>query len=233
MNPKDPITIRPNRLDNAMKTLVPEALVLSASIASILYGDIVVKVIGFALLLFGMGGIFSLIAIVRRDWSLALTESGIEMNTLFGRSFVQWENIEEINVIKIDRLKMVGIRIFSYDQYLKGRNIKTNERIEKTLTPFFWLTDLLRKSKILKILDILLNPLAAFIATFNKTNATSRKIDTWFDAWRNKAKGVRGIMEANRAAYGCDLTIASSDLDRSPEKFSEFLHTFRNKVLKP
>lgn len=218
-----------------MKILAFEAIVLTASIASILYGDIVLKVLGVALLLVGIGGIFSLIAIARRDWSIALTEAGIEVNTASGRCFVQWEDIEEIKVIKIHRFKMIGIRLSSYDNYLKIRDTKKVEQIQKIFALFLRMTDLLIKSKIISIISVLINPLTTFItasiATFNKTDATSIKMGIWHDTWKKTAKGERGTMEANRAAYGVDITIAGPDLDRSPEEFAQFLRTFRNTVL--
>lgn len=207
-NQNSPITIRPNRLVNAAKIFALEALMMPASIASMLYGDIVLKVIGsFILLFFGVGGIFVLIAIACRDWSLVLTDAGIEMNgtnVYSRRALLQWEDIEEINVIKIRSVKMVGIRLFSYDNYLKSLDVEKVKFTEKLIIV------LTRTMKLLK--------------TFDTADASDIELTKKLDAW-NGVQDIRGLLEGNRAACGYDITFGN--LDRSPEKLADFLRASR------
>jgi hypothetical protein len=203
-NQNGPITIRPNRRVNAAKILAIEALVMPASIASMLHGDIGLKAIGsLFLLFFGVGGIFELIMIACRDWSLVLTDAGIEMNATNAysrRALIRWEDIEEINVIQIHSVKMVGIRLFSYDNYLKSLDVEKVRFIEKITIA------LTRTMKLLK--------------TVNTADASDIKLTKKLDAW-NGVNDIRGLLEGNRAVCGYDISFGN--LDRSPEKLADFL----------
>lgn len=161
------------------------------------------------LLFFGGGGIYAIPKLLKRKVSMVLSDNGIELFYPQGSAFIPWADVEQCGIVRVFSTKLVGIRLRSYDRYLKKMSPGLAAFLVKSL-PF----------------------LKLFAKQVSSVDATGW-VGLWLEAEGKSLKSfgdvgnlAQALMWA-RENYGYDLAFAWSELDRPPDKFVSLLEEYR------
>lgn len=202
--------VRPNTRRNAALTAAGCAIFSIGGLAVIFSGEIKLGLI--TLLFFGGGGIYAIPKLLKRKVSMVLSANGIELFYPQGSAFIAWADVEEIGIVRILSTKLVGIRLRSYDRYLKDMSPGLAAFLVKSL------------------------PLMKLITKQVLSLEAPGGVGLWLEAEGKSLKSfgdvgnlAQALMWA-RENYGYDLTFAWSELDRPPDKFVSLLEEYRCSV---
>ncbi len=213
MGTLDRLEIRPPKFKHAAKLLALEAFLLPASCFAAFEAErLSVRLAGIlGILFFGVGGVAALYVILKRTWSFAITNEGIEINgnTLgYQVSKVPWQDIEDVGIATVRKQKMVGIRLSSYDSYLASRGV--------SLGKDYGVGVILGAMKVADVANVAALIPDAGPVDYLKDIPDHLEVKKSLKPWRG-AKGIVGLLQGNRMSTGYDLAFGWNDLDRSPQ----------------
>jgi len=180
----------------------------------ILSGDIKTVLAGLlAIVFFGGGGFLAIPKLLQRPISMILNHDGLKQITPSGTSLICWQDIETIGIARIYGNKMVGLRLITYDNYIKSMSPEFIDYFIKIMPSLKLvafgasLLDAPNSIKLWSVLENRPNPIEA-LRSFGK---------------------VGNLVEAllwNRKNFGYDICLAWSELDRPASEFIALLEQF-------
>jgi hypothetical protein len=196
------IEIRPKTVKNAILMGICCTLFSIAGLWMIFFNEEIfvgLLVITF----FGIGGLFAIPKILRRKVTMVLTPQGLEQHYAEGIAFIPWSDVEMVGIIPKFSIKMVGIRLRSYDRYINGMSPSLAKFITKNL-PFLKL--LTCAASLLDVDD------SRGLINFGKVGNLAEAL-----LW-------------TRQQFGYDLALSLTALDRSAPNFVSLLDEYRGSL---
>ena len=203
--------IRPRTTRNAIKMGLLCAIFVWFGIMGLFEGQnprgMFVGVI--AILFFGGGGSYSILRMLRRRVPIILTSEYLEQRYPEGSAYIQWRDVEKIDIASLYHIKMVGIRLKTYNSYFSQMSPTLAIYMMKML-PHLKLTtrvvSLVGVSSVAKVLPRL------------KGHDLKQGLQSFGE--------VRNLEEAllwSRKRYGYDILLSWTERDRSAGEFVKLL----------
>ncbi len=196
----DTVEIQPNRLQKGLKYAALLALILSVSVYLFFVGSVFARLLGvISILFFGVGGGFALWKMVSlKGPRFVLSAEGLRMRGVPGDALVPWTDVESAGVATIAHNKMPGLRLKSYEGYIRN------------LTPE-GVAFMKRGLRFLKVSSFAMGAVALRPELLSLSGA----------------KEIAEVLSWNRGHCGFDLSFSSFELDRPVDDFVKLLEEFR------
>jgi hypothetical protein len=153
---------------------------------------------------------------LKRSWSFALNDAGIEINNLkYKASFVPWRDVEAVGLATILDKKMVGIRLASYDAFLASRGLSPSQ--DHPANRVIWLSRIAGFVNMARLIPD--DNVIKYANDLNEMHETGEALKPYSDA-----KDATDLLKTNRATCGYDLAFAWSDIDRRPQAMVELIY---------
>ena len=193
------LEIRPPTKRNIILLTIGCSIFVIAGLLLITTGDVKSIFVGLlSITFFGGIGLVGIPKLSRRSISVVLTHDNLQQITPFGTSIVPWQDVESIGVAKIHRHKMVGIRLITYDNYIKNTSPELAESTNKKL-PY------------LKVLAFGTSLLGSSAGNMKSLGQVGNLVE---------------LMLWNRQNCGYDIYFSWMDIDRSVSDFVQLLEQF-------
>jgi hypothetical protein len=172
-------------------------------------------------------GLYVIPKLLRRNISMVLTREGIEQITKNGTAIIFWNDIEQIGIVeyspgiiwsKIFPIKMVGLRLSSYGNYLANMSPQLAESITKSL-PYLKV-----KTKVAS-LEHYIDIEAKLWSKLTGQEDPHKMIMSL-----GRVGSLVDLLLWRRKTYGYDIMFAWSDIDRPAGEFVDLLEQYRKCV---
>jgi hypothetical protein len=158
---------------------------------------------------FGGGGLLIAYKFLRHPVTFVLTKDGTEQRYPQGSIHILWADIEQVGIFRAATSKMVGMRLTTYERYLRNMSPELMEIIRKRL-PYVKLAA--RAASMLEVsggVGVLLGHDQEAMKDFGEVGGIAEAL-----AW-------------SRAKTGYDVAFQRLDFDRSADEFSALLDQYR------
>jgi hypothetical protein len=209
------VEIHPPRRRNAV-LLAGAALFMGGGGIALLAsaGDDMDALAGVLCLVIGVLAIYKARAMWGRQTSMVLTPEQLEQITIDGAATLPWTDVEAVGAVSQLGLKLIGLRLRSYDNYLATMSPELARWLTKTL-PLMRVaaagTSMLPGSQLLSLwsrLDGVGDPGEA-LKSFGKVG------------------DLAGLLMASRKMLGYDLTFSWADFDRPVDELVQLIERYR------